>query len=164
MSSSKKAIKPLLTWCHCLLTCNDNMYLKEIEEWQPVEIWPLVNEGVVGGMTVVEGLFSSPPVHYVLDWSRLVSTLVQEDKEEWWPVMCRKLVSDSFQTISKYFVQVLCCQFVQLGDSEDWWRGMYLLCKVFIYAAFHQFPSAHDRCQFLVGGQRGHCWFLIQTY
>ena len=123
----------------------------------------LSHKGVAGGMNVV-GLFSCPPVHYALDWSRLVSTLVQEDKEEWWPVMCRKLVSDSFQTISKYFVQVLCCQFVQLGDSEDWWRGMYLLCKVFIYAAFHQFPSAHDRCQFLVGGQRGHCWFLIQTY
>ena len=45
MSSSKKAIKPLLTWCHCLLTCNDNMYLKELDEWQPVSnvcnSWPL---------------------------------------------------------------------------------------------------------------------------
>ena len=40
------------------------------------------SKGVAGGMNVVEGLFSCPPVHYVLDWSRLVSTLVQEDKEE----------------------------------------------------------------------------------
>ena len=38
MSSSKKAIKPFLTWCHCLLTCNDNMYLKELDEWQPVKV------------------------------------------------------------------------------------------------------------------------------
>ena len=42
----------------------------------------LSHKGVAGGMNVVEGLFSCPPVHYVLDWSRLVSTLVQEDKEE----------------------------------------------------------------------------------
>ena len=34
MSSSKKAIKPFLTWWHCLLTSNDNMYLKELDEWQ----------------------------------------------------------------------------------------------------------------------------------
>ena len=36
MSSSKKTIKPFLTWWHCLLTSNDNMYLKELDEWQPV--------------------------------------------------------------------------------------------------------------------------------
>ena len=115
-------------------------------------------------MTVVEGLFSCPPVHYVLDWGRFVSTLVQEDKEEWWPVMCRKLVSDSFQTISKYFVQVLCCQFVQLGDSEDWWRGMYLLCKVFIYAAFHQFPSTSKRTWSLPISCRWPTWSLLISY
>ena len=34
MSSSKKAIKPFLTWWHCLLTSNDNKYLKELDEWQ----------------------------------------------------------------------------------------------------------------------------------
>ena len=39
MSSSKKAIKPFLTWWQCLLTSNDNMYLKELDEWQPVDIW-----------------------------------------------------------------------------------------------------------------------------
>ena len=36
MSSSRKAIKPFLTWWHWLLTSNDNMYLKELDEWQPV--------------------------------------------------------------------------------------------------------------------------------
>ena len=40
MLSSKKAIKPFLTWWHCLLTSNDNMYLKELDEWQPVRILP----------------------------------------------------------------------------------------------------------------------------
>ena len=43
---------------------------------------PKSMRGVVGGMTVVEGLLSCPPEHYVLDWSGLVTTLVQEDKEE----------------------------------------------------------------------------------
>ena len=38
MSSSKKAIKLFLTWWHCLLTSNDNMYLKELDEWQTLTI------------------------------------------------------------------------------------------------------------------------------
>ena len=37
MSSSKKTIKPFLTWWHCLLTSIDNMYLKGLDEWQPVK-------------------------------------------------------------------------------------------------------------------------------
>ena len=41
----RKAIKPFLTWCHCMLTSNDNMYLKEMDEWQPIEGSPPHSEG-----------------------------------------------------------------------------------------------------------------------